>query len=111
MNSSSVFKALVAAIASALLALVVAVAEVIAGGTWQTIAATSIAAIVALAAAFFINQARGGRDNDPRFGTRMRGTGAYAELLASRFKLAARKLYPPGPRRAPSGARTGDRHR
>jgi DNA repair photolyase len=39
-----------------------------------------------------INQARGGRDNDPRFGTRMRGTGAYADLLRNRFQLATRKL-------------------
>lgn len=39
-----------------------------------------------------INQARGGRDNDPGFGSRMRGTGPYAELLRSRFQLAARKL-------------------
>ena len=39
-----------------------------------------------------INQARGGRDNDPNFGSRMRGTGAYAELLRSRFQLATRKL-------------------
>jgi DNA repair photolyase len=39
-----------------------------------------------------INQARGGRDNDPNFGTRMRGTGAYADLLRNRFQLATRKL-------------------
>jgi hypothetical protein len=35
---------------------------------------------------------RGGRDNDPRFGTRMRGTGPFAELLRSRFRLACRRL-------------------
>ena len=34
---------------------------------------------------------RGGRDNDPRFGSRMRGEGAYAELIARRFRLAYRK--------------------
>jgi len=34
---------------------------------------------------------RGGRDNDPRFGTRMRGEGAYAELIAKRFQVACRK--------------------
>jgi DNA repair photolyase len=34
---------------------------------------------------------RGGRDNDPRFGARMRGTGAYAALLAQRFELACRR--------------------
>jgi DNA repair photolyase len=39
-----------------------------------------------------INQARGGKDYDSRFGVRMRGTGPYAELLRSRFELAARKL-------------------
>jgi DNA repair photolyase len=35
---------------------------------------------------------RGGRDNDPRFGTRMTGTGNYAELLAKRFEIACRRL-------------------
>ena len=35
---------------------------------------------------------RGGRDNDPRFGSRMRGTGPYAELLRGRFKLACTRL-------------------
>jgi DNA repair photolyase len=35
---------------------------------------------------------RGGRDNDPRFGFRMRGTGPYAELLRERFRLACRRL-------------------
>ena len=35
---------------------------------------------------------RGGRDNDPDFGTRMRGSGAYAEMLRTRFKLACAKL-------------------
>jgi len=39
-----------------------------------------------------IQQARGGKDYDAEFGTRMRGTGAYAELLHSRFELAVRKL-------------------
>ncbi len=39
-----------------------------------------------------IHQAREGRDNDPEFGSRMRGTGPYAELLRSRFELATRKL-------------------
>lgn len=34
---------------------------------------------------------RGGRDNDPRFGTRMRGEGAYAELIARRFRGACRR--------------------
>jgi len=39
-----------------------------------------------------IKQARGGKDYDARFGQRMRGNGAYAELLRTRFELAARKL-------------------
>jgi DNA repair photolyase len=38
-----------------------------------------------------IRQLRGGRDNDPRFGTRMSGTGNFAELLAKRFDIACRK--------------------
>ncbi|MGH8493225.1 MAG: PA0069 family radical SAM protein [Moraxellaceae bacterium] len=38
-----------------------------------------------------INDARGGRDNDPRFGSRMRGEGNFAELLRQRFAIAARK--------------------
>jgi DNA repair photolyase len=39
-----------------------------------------------------INQARGGKDYDARFGQRMVGTGPYAELLRTRFELAARRL-------------------
>lgn len=39
-----------------------------------------------------INQTRGGKDYDSQFGVRMRGTGAYAELLRTRFQLARRKL-------------------
>jgi DNA repair photolyase len=39
-----------------------------------------------------IQDMRGGRDNDPHFGTRMRGTGPIAELLRSRFKLACKRL-------------------
>jgi DNA repair photolyase len=39
-----------------------------------------------------INDMRGGRDNDPRFGSRMRGTGPVAELLRSRFRLACKRL-------------------
>jgi len=39
-----------------------------------------------------VRDARGGRDNDPNFGTRMRGTGPYAELVRARFKIAARRL-------------------
>jgi DNA repair photolyase len=39
-----------------------------------------------------INQARGGKDNDPNFGTRMSGVGPYAALLRKRFEVSARKL-------------------
>jgi DNA repair photolyase len=39
-----------------------------------------------------IHEMRGGRDNDPRFGSRMRGTGPYAQLLRNRFKLACQRL-------------------
>jgi DNA repair photolyase len=39
-----------------------------------------------------IRDMRGGRDNDPSFGTRMRGTGPYAELLRNRFHIACRRL-------------------
>lgn len=39
-----------------------------------------------------INQSRGGKDYDSQFGTRMRGTGPYAELLRTRFDLAKRRL-------------------
>ena len=39
-----------------------------------------------------IRDMRGGRDNDPRFGTRMRGTGPYARLLSNRFRLACQRL-------------------
>jgi DNA repair photolyase len=39
-----------------------------------------------------VRQVRGGRDNDPRFGARMTGTGTFAELIAKRFEIAARRL-------------------
>jgi hypothetical protein len=39
-----------------------------------------------------INDMRGGRDNDPRFGHRMRGSGPYAELLRTRFTQACRRF-------------------
>ena len=39
-----------------------------------------------------IRDMRGGRDNDPAFGTRMRGTGPYADLLRNRFHIACRRL-------------------
>ena len=39
-----------------------------------------------------VQQARGGRDNDPRFGLRMRGIGPWAEMLRARFALTCRRL-------------------
>jgi DNA repair photolyase len=61
-----------------------------------------------------IRDHRGGRDNDPRFGSRMRGEGIYADLFRKRFEIAARRFgfnqqrveldtsrfIPPGPQRA-----------
>jgi DNA repair photolyase len=43
-----------------------------------------------------IRQSRDGLDYQPRFGERMRGTGVFADLLNSRFKIACKRLgYPP----------------
>jgi DNA repair photolyase len=39
-----------------------------------------------------VEQMRGGRLNDPRFGRRMRGDGPYAEVVRHRFRLACRRL-------------------
>jgi DNA repair photolyase len=59
-----------------------------------------------------IQDVRGGRDNDPNFGSRMRGTGPVAQLIRNRFNIAHRRLglaalerselnsslfHPPGP--------------
>ncbi|WP_267386695.1 PA0069 family radical SAM protein [Sphingomonas sp. GC_Shp_3] len=38
-----------------------------------------------------IQSLRGGRDNDPTFGTRMQGQGPWAELLKTRIQIARRK--------------------
>jgi DNA repair photolyase len=38
-----------------------------------------------------IRDMRGGKANDPRFGSRMRGEGEVAELIGQRFKLAVRR--------------------
>jgi len=35
-----------------------------------------------------VHQMRGGRDNDPNFGSRMRGSGEFADLLRKRFEIA-----------------------
>jgi DNA repair photolyase len=39
-----------------------------------------------------VRQMRGGRDNDPSFGTRMSGTGNYADLIEKRFDIACRRF-------------------
>ncbi len=39
-----------------------------------------------------IRAMRNGRDNDPRFGSRMRGEGPYAELIGRRFETACRRF-------------------
>lgn len=39
-----------------------------------------------------VNQMRDGQDYDSRFGTRMRGTGVFSELIAQRFKIATKRL-------------------
>jgi DNA repair photolyase len=39
-----------------------------------------------------VRQMRGGRDYDSRFGSRMRGEGPFADLLAQRFERARRRL-------------------
>jgi DNA repair photolyase len=40
-----------------------------------------------------IRQSRGGRDYDSQFHQRMKGTGIFADLLATRFKRAVRALH------------------
>lgn len=39
-----------------------------------------------------LREMHGGRDYDPRWGHRMRGEGPYAEMVAQRFRTAARRL-------------------
>jgi DNA repair photolyase len=39
-----------------------------------------------------IQQMRGGRDNDPQFGSRMRGQGLFADLISRRFDVACQRL-------------------
>lgn len=39
-----------------------------------------------------VRQIRGGRDNDPAFGSRMRGEGLFADLIARRFAVACKRL-------------------
>ncbi len=44
---------------------------------------------------------RGGRDNDPRFSSRMSGEGVYADLLRQRFTIARTRLKLDSRQRAP----------
>jgi DNA repair photolyase len=46
-----------------------------------------------------VHEMRGGRDNDPAFGSRMRGSGELADLLAQRFHIACKRLGFNGGRR------------
>ncbi len=39
-----------------------------------------------------VNEMRGGRDNDPNFGSRMRGSGELANLLRKRFDITCERL-------------------
>lgn len=39
-----------------------------------------------------VRASRGGRENDPQFGSRMLGTGEYADLLRRRFQVACRRF-------------------
>ena len=39
-----------------------------------------------------IRSMRGGKDYDPQWSVRMRGTGPYAEMIAKRFHMAAKRL-------------------
>ncbi len=39
-----------------------------------------------------VRQMRGGRENDPNFGSRMRGEGLLADLLQKRFRIACQRL-------------------
>ena len=48
-----------------------------------------------------VQQLRGGRDYDSRFGTRLRGEGVYADLLARRFALALKRFGFEGRRHPP----------
>jgi DNA repair photolyase len=48
-----------------------------------------------------VNDLRGGRDNDPNFGSRMRGTGPFADLVRRRFAVACRRVNLNALRRVP----------
>ena len=57
---------------------------------------------------------RGGRDNDPNFFSRMRGQGPWADLIRTRFEIAAKKYglrrakFAPPPRPVPPARRRAD---
>jgi DNA repair photolyase len=55
-----------------------------------------------------IREIRGGRLNDPRFGSRMRGEGVFAEQVAAMFAVASRKAGILG--RSPSLSTAGFHH-
>ena len=55
-----------------------------------------------------VRQLRGGRDNDPRFGSRMTGSGNFANLIAKRFELACRRSHLNGDARAQDARRALD---
>jgi len=53
-----------------------------------------------------IRDMRGGKENDPEFGSRMKGEGQFADLLHKRFHLACRRFnLDTGGRRAPDASR------
>lgn len=39
-----------------------------------------------------VREARGGKENDPRFGARMKGEGPYADMIGRRFRVACGRL-------------------
>ncbi len=47
-----------------------------------------------------VRDMRGGRENDPRFGSRMKGEGAYATIMQQRFEKAAKRYGLDGKRPA-----------
>jgi DNA repair photolyase len=51
-----------------------------------------------------IRDMRGGRENDPEFGSRMKGEGHFAELLRNRFKIACNRLGLNADKRSPLDA-------
>jgi DNA repair photolyase len=52
-----------------------------------------------------VNDLRGGRDNDPNFGSRMRGMGPFADLVRRRFDVACRRVNLNARRRVPLDTR------